>query len=416
MAVNWAPFSEKAIDAIVNSNAFINILEGAVRSSKTLCSIISWLAFLEQSPHTKFLMTGKTADTLYRNVLDGDTGILAIMGKKRARYVKSSQGGARLVLKFGKVDKVCYCVGAHNEGSEGRIRGMTIGGWYADEVTLYPESFVKQAINRMSLDGARAYWTTNPDTPYHYIKTEFIDKAQEKGYKTWQFMLDDNLALGEAYKSNLKRAYSGLWYRRMVLGEWVAAEGAIYDMFDPDVHIIDCPTQHELYGAAIDYATSSVATFGLFGETGDDVHLLKEYYWDAVQRGRQKTNGELADDLVMFLGKTRVRYIYVDPSAAGLILELRKRGLPVYPAINDVLEGIRLVSRFLAERRFFVDRSCKDTIRETLSYVWDPKAQKEGEDRPLKQQDHAVDRNRYYLYSRFGRPHGRAVTLRHGGK
>lgn len=412
--VKWKPFSPKALDAILNCTAFINILEGAVRSSKTLSSIIAWLAFLEKSPNNEFLMSGKTIDTLYRNLIGGATGILAIVGCRRCQYKKSAEGGAQLLIKFGKQTKICYCVGAHNEGSEARIRGMTIGGWLADEVTLYPESFVKQAINRMSLDGAKAIWTTNPDGPYHYIKREFIDKARDKGYRVWHFELDDNYSLSEEYKENVKRAYTGLWYKRMIQGLWVQAEGAVYDMFDEAVHVIDCPAAHSEYYVAIDYGTSTVTTFGLYGLTGDAVYLLKEYYHDAEATGRQKTNSEFGTDFDQFVGSVHPRAIYCDPSASSFKVELRRRGYAVKDADNDVLEGIRLHASFLSDRRFFVDRSCVHSCQEYASYVWDPAAQAQGEDRPLKQNDHCCDRNRYMIQTRFGRPRAVVQTYRRG--
>lgn len=414
----FKPFSRKQLDVICNADAFINILEGSVRSGKTIASIVAWIDLVQRSPHRVFLMTGSTSDTLYRNVIED---IERILGTSRARYIKSAKGGARLNLKFTNPDypakskqkhifKICYCVGAHDERAEGRIRGMTVGGWYADEVTLYPESVVKQAINRMSLAGARAIWTTNPDSPYHYINTEFIEKAVEKGYKVWHFELDDNLALDETYKSNIKKSYAGLWYKRMILGLWVLAEGAIYDMFDEDIHCIDCSKQkYDEYGVAIDYGTSTVMTFGLYGvkyvEGGDPiVNLVREYYYDAKKESRQKTDTEFADDFERFLDRIIPHDIFVDPSAASFKAELRARNYAnIRDANNDVLDGIRLMAAFLQGGRFFIDRSCHDSKREFIAYVWDEKAQKKGEDKPKKENDHTKDRDRYFIYTKFGK-------------
>ncbi len=377
-----------------------------MRSSKTLSSIVAWLAFVEQSPHREFLMTGKTSDTLYRNVIDGATGILAIMGR-RAKYNKCGQGGAKLCLTFGRITKICYCVGAHNEGSEGRIRGMTIAGWYADEVTLYPESFVKQAINRMSLPGARAFWTTNPDSPYHYINTEFIQKAKEKGYKHWHFELDDNYSLTKEYKENLKKAYSGLWYKRMVQGLWVLAEGAIYDMFDQEKggHVVDdLPDRFERYFIGVDYGTSNPCVFLLFGESAGVYYCIKEYYYDSKKTSRQKSDDEYAVDFVAFVGDVALSAIYIDPSAASFIVALKKRRVRnIKEADNSVLDGLRTQATLLANRKYFIHRSCKNTIGEYGSYVWDVKAQERGEDKPVKKFDHGKDAERYALHGEANR-------------
>lgn len=172
---------------------------------------------------------------------------------------------------------------------------------------------------------------------------------------------------------------------------------------------------------AIDYATASVMTFGLYGlkknkfKTEEEVYLIKEYYWDAKKMGRQKTDSQFADDFENFLGDIKPNNIYVDPSAASFKAELKKRGFhQVRDAVNEVISGIRLVATFLGTGRFFIDRSCKDTIKEFFSYIWNEKAQDRGVDEPVKQNDHAMDRNRYYIFTRFGKPRAKVTSARPG--
>jgi PBSX family phage terminase large subunit len=230
--------------------------------------------------------------------------------------------------------------------------------------------------------------------------------------------MDDNLSLSEKVKERFRRMFSGVFFKRYILGLWVLAEGIIYDMWDEAKHVIQCArTGYNEYGIAIDYATASVMTFGLYGvkyefkgkEVNDKVYLVKEYYWDAQKKGRQKTDSEFADDFKQFLGDIFPRFIYLDPSAASFKAELKKRGYnQVQDADNDVVNGIRLVASFISNERFFSDKSCVDNNMETASYVWDPKAQERGEDKPLKQNDHAMDRNRYFIYTRYGKASARA--------
>jgi len=422
-AIQWAPFSKTGLRSITGCTSFINIFEGAVRSSKTVCSIIAWLDFVEKSPHREFLMTGKTSDTLYRNVIDGGVGIISIMGEKRAKYVKGGDGGAHLKLKFRNpnkaserkwIEKICYCIGGNDEKSEGRVRGMTVAGWYADEVTLYPESFTKQCLNRMSLSGSRAIWTTNPDSPYHPVYTEYIEKAKEKGYKVFHFELDDNLSLDPWYKENIKKAYSGLWYKRMILGLWVMADGVIYDMFDHEAHVVDVLPDMNRYWLACDYGTSNATTFILSGLGVDGrLYIIDEYYHSGSQSGQQKSHDEhvgqkspqmYSADFKKWLehcgdvmGK-RIDYdrLFIDPSAEAFIVQLWSDGVrKIAKADNAVKNGIELVSTIMTLDRFRVHRRCKNVLRELSSYVWDPKAQKLGEDKPMKTNDHCLDPIRY---------------------
>jgi PBSX family phage terminase large subunit len=432
--IDWK-FSPKALQSIKYSDAFINIWEGAVRSSKTVASIVRWLQFMEDSTYPEFLMSGKTESTCYRNIIGGAMGIIAIMGDKFAKFKKSGDGGSRLELKFLNRDpqtrerhkyvtKVCYIVGANDEKSENKIRGMTIGGWYADEVTLYPETFIKQAINRMSVAGAKAFWTTNPDSPYHHIKTEFVDMAKQKGYRVFHFTLDDNPSLPPEYVENLKKAYTGLWYKRMVLGLWVMADGVIYDMFNHDqinaggMVAAEVPDGVDIieHWVSVDYGNSNATVFLMYGEGSDGrCYQLSEWYHsgrEEAEESRQKSPSQYAEDLYTWLKKfSQDRYgldiivpkaIYVDPSAKGFILELYKV-LPknlrrkIQAAHNDVLLGIEMVSSMIGQGKFIVLARCKNTLRELASYCWDATAQKRGEDKPLKQNDHTMDAFRYFV-------------------
>ena len=131
--------------------------------------------------------------------------------------------------------------------------------------------------------------------------------------------------------------------------------------------------------------------------------MIKEYYWDSNKKGRQKTDVEYADNLETFIEGYDIEDVYIDPSAASFILEVEKRGIHVTRAVNDVLNGIRFVGMLLSAGVFEIDDSCEYTKKEFSAYVWDEKSQIKGIDEPKKDHDHAMDRNRYGLYTRFGK-------------
>lgn len=395
MSFAWGRFSRKQLDVITNSTARLNILDGSVRSGKTIASLVAWIYFVQQGPPGELLMVGKTERTLKRNVLDP---LEAMVG---SRHYKLNKGTGELIL-FGRR---VYLAGANDERAEGKIRGMTLVGAYGDEITLWPESFFTMLLSRLSVPGARFIGTTNPDSPYHWLNKDYLERVNKLNLKRWHFTLEDNLNLDPAFVDALKKEYTGLWYKRYILGLWVLAEGAIYDMWDEAKHVRPAP-QLKRFIVAVDYGTSNPCTFGLYGWNDSPkpvVYLTREYWYDSRATGRQKTDAEYADDFKEWLGGIRPEAIYVDPSAASFIAELRKRGFRVRDADNDVIGGIRFVASMLTQERFFVDPSCKHTIAEFNSYVWDSKAQLKGEDKPLKQNDHAMDRNRYALYSHFKR-------------
>jgi len=267
----------------------------------------------------------------------------------------------------------------------------------------------------MSVKNAKFFGTTNPDSPYHWLKVNYLDRigCGIDNINRYSFSIDDNPNLDPEYVDSLKQEYTGLFYKRFILGQWVLAEGAVYDMWDENIHVVDTNAvlralgkkQFDNYIIGIDYGTNNPCTFGLFGYNrgGGPVYLVKEYFYNGREKGRQKTDREYVADFKEFLKGVRPGAIYVDPSASSFIAEMRHNGFVVTPANNDVLEGIRFVSTMLRGEKFYVDRSCTDTIKEFGSYVWDDKGQAIGVDRPIKEFDHTMDRNRYALTSHFFR-------------
>ena len=396
MSFNWGLFSHKQLDVIANSTARINILDGSVRSGKTIASLVAWVMFVSEAPPGELLMVGKTERTLKRNILDV---LEQIVG---SRYFKYNLGAGEATL-FGRR---IYLVGANDLRSEGKIRGLTLVGAYGDEIALWPESFFTMLLSRLSVPGARLIGTTNPDSPYHWLKTNYLDRAGELSLRRWHFSLEDNSNLDPAYVGALKKEYVGLWYKRFILGLWVQAEGAVYDMWDDAIHAVDeVPSQFTRYYVGVDYGTSNPTVFLLAGQHEDKLYVIDEYYWDSAEQGRQKTDAEYSRDLQEFIKGRYPQAIVIDPSAASFITQLRRDGVRmIRHANNSVLDGIRTVAAFLPQKRLFVYRKrCSNLLREFTAYVWDPQAQKRGEDRPLKQNDHALDALRYVVHTVFGR-------------
>lgn len=401
--MNGSPHKEK--DAI--------ICDGSVRAGKTVAMALSYVMWATDTFDQENLgMAGKTIGAFRRNVVTP----LKRMLKGRGYKVKDNRSSDNyLTISKNGITNYFYIFGGKDERSQDLIQGITLAGMLFDEVALMPESFVNQATARCSVNGSKLWFNCNPGGPYHWFKLDWLDKLKEKNALHLHFTMRDNLSLSKKIRQRFERMYSGVFYKRFILGLWVLAEGIIYDMFSDEEHVIDCPEEHREYGVAIDYATATVMTFGLYGITGNKVYLIKEYYYDAKKTGRQKTDGEFAQDFIEFLGDIVPRNIYLDPSASSFKTELKNKGFnQVRDADNNVINGIRLVAKFLNTGRFFIDRSCMDTRKEFASYVWDEKAQEKGEDKPVKQSDHAMDRNRYFIYTRFGKRQAKAKTARRG--
>lgn len=367
------------------------IADGAIRSGKTIamiCGFFQWS--LDSFPEgDTFILAGKTIGALKRNVIRPALQILNAWGLPF--YYVSSGDEAR--LEVGR--NVYYLYDAHNEKSQDRLQGLTAAGALADEVALFPQNFIEQMIARCSVEGAKLWLNCNPESPGHYVKTELIDKAAEKGIYHLHFLMRDNLALSPKTRAMYERMYVGVFYRRFILGEWCLAEGLIYAAFDPALHVVSALPDKGRWFISIDYGTVNPFSAGLWCVSGGKAYRVQEYYFDSRAQHRQHTDDEYYAALEELAGSHVIEAVVVDPSAASFIELIRRKGrFAVRKAKNEVLDGIRLTARLLNEGNILIGAGCKDAIREFGLYVWDEKAV--GEDRPLKTNDHAMDEIRYF--------------------
>lgn len=398
--------SQKQIQSFKESNAKINIWEGAVRSGKTYISLWRFITELSEGPEGEYVMITRTYDSFRRNVLPL---MESMIGVKDVNW----RAGHRTINVYGKT---VHIVGADDERAEAKIRGPTFSGAYVDEITIIPESVFKMLISRCAMRGARIFGTTNPDSPYHWLKTDFLDK-RDPDIRSWQFTLNDNPELDENTKDYLRRQYKGLWYQRFIEGKWVQAEGSIYDFFDEKLHVIDfAPSYTSSYIVGVDYGTTNPCAFVLIGHDPNrfpNFWIESEYYFDSRVHQRQKTDTEYAEDLQRFLQGHPVQAIYIDPSAVSFRMELQKQGVNnLYEAENNVLDGIRFVSKLLNNGTLKICRSCKNVIKEFQSYVWDEKSAKTGIDKPKKENDHSLDAIRYALFTHLFGKEGTRLSAR----
>jgi PBSX family phage terminase large subunit len=384
------------------------ISDGAIRSGKTLVFSLSFgLWAMSKFNEMNFLICGKTIGSLRRNVILDWKRQMAAQGFT----VKERRTDSLLIVSKGAVCNYFYLFGGSDERSQDLVQGITAAGVLFDEVALMPRSFVDQSVGRCSIDGSKFWFNCNPDHPKHWFKTEWIDKlyvnrhdddppgTQYKNLVYAHFTMDDNPSLTHRVKARYKAMHSGVFYRRFILGLWCAADGLIYDSFDEDAHTYT-EMPKNIYEPrryiAVDYGTSNPMSFLEIIDDGDTVRVESEYYYSSKERGRQKTDTEYAEDFVKFAGSPDdVIYAVLDPSATSFKVELRNRGYRIKDADNDVRNGISKVSTMFALKKLLINKKCRYLINELLGYTWDEKAAEHGDERPVKNNDHACDALRY---------------------
>lgn len=383
------------------------ICDGSVRSGKTSVMSLSYVIWSMDTFQDENLgMAGKTIASFRRNVVKP----LKRMLKSRGYKVKDHRADNMLEVTKRGVTNYYYVFGGKDEGSQDLIQGITLAGMFFDEVALMPESFVNQATARCSVDGSKLWFNCNPEGPYHWFKVEYLEQLEDKNMLHLHFTMDDNLSLSESIKERYKRMYSGIFYQRFILGLWVLAEGIIYDMFDEKKHMVETIDRpYTKYYVSIDYGTQNPTAFGLWGFFNGIWYKVKEYHYSGREKNKQKTDNEYSKDLQKFVGDLPIAQVIVDPSAASLKAQLKEDGFRVRDAINDVVNGIRNVGTALNKDMILYNDCCKHTKKEFASYIWDEKAANRGEDKPIKENDHHMDSDRYFVTTILFRKSGISV-------
>lgn len=369
------------------------ICDGAVRSGKTTCMSIGFVAWsIISFNDTNFALCGKTVTSLRRNVITSLLPTLRELGftceeKLTKNYIEISYGSRK---------NRYYLFGGRDESSASLIQGITLGGVLLDEVALMPRSFVEQALARCSLDGAKFWFNCNPENPQHWFYTEWIQKAEEKNCLYVHFLMRDNPSLSQKVIARYEGLYSGAFYERFVLGKWVAVDGLVYPEAASGAYTQTAPAKKpdELY-VSCDYGTVNPTSMGVWGRFGETWYRIREYYFSSREQGRQKTDEEYYTDLCELCGDDKISAVIVDPSAASFIECIRRHGkYHVIKAQNDVLDGIRKVSDSFKSGKIRIAPCCKAALREFGLYRWDSSVSK---DSPRKENDHAMDDIRYFV-------------------
>lgn len=366
------------------------ICDGAVRSGKTLAMTVSFLLWSMGSfENGVFALCGKTVGALRRNIvsnLQAWVGDLFTLRENRAenKLTLTAPGGRQ---------NVYYLFGGQDEASAALIQGITLAGVFLDEVALMPRSFVEQAVARCSVAGSKLWFNCNPESPQHWFYREWILPAEEKNIFHLHFTMADNPSLDASVRQRYETLYTGLFYRRFVLGQWCSAQGLVYQ-FEKEVHTVSQPPGDGRYFISVDYGTQNPFSAGLWCVAGGKAYRIREYYYSGRETGVLRTDEEHYRALEALAGDLPVERVVVDPSAASFIATLRRHGrFSVRKANNAVLPGIRKVTEMLRSGRLLICKDCENCIREFGLYRWDDDPVRES---PVKENDHAMDDVRYF--------------------
>ena len=365
------------------------ICDGAVRSGKTSIMMVAFIDWaMREFSGQRFGICGKTVDSATKNII---VPYISMSYAKERYTIRWRRSDKLLEVKRGSVVNWFEVFGGKDESSFMLIQGRTLAGVLLDEVALMPESFANQALARCSVDGARMWFSCNPDNPNHWFYVNWIKRCSERNALYLHFTMPDNPSLSEKTLARYEAMYTGVFYRRYIMGEWCLAEGLVYDF--SEANITDEVPEFADYYISIDYGTLNPFSCGLWAVNGNKAVRIKEYYYDGRAKYKQLTDEEYCDAVESLTDGYEIKRAIIDPSAASFITALKRRGFRVQQADNAVLDGIRRTAVYLKNGNIKIHRCCTDAIREFGLYRWDDK---KTEDAVVKDNDHAMDDIRYF--------------------
>lgn len=391
---------------------------GSVSAGKTVASLFAFLLAVAVAPRTGIiLIAGGSLQTIYQNVfvLFQNTAIFGSL----SQHISYTPGATSATI----LGREVLLVGAKDAKAVGRIQGATVALAYVDEAALMPEAFWNMLISRLRVPGARLLATMNPASRNHWIRKKWILEASTKNLVSFHFTMKDNPNLDAQYIADMEASFSGIFYDRMIKGEWTNAEGAVYPMWDPAKHVIpwaSMPRMQEIMGIGMDYGTTNATTALMLGVTAEEkprLVLMDEWgYSPADHNDHRLTDAELSRRFRTWLPKDhhpepsglQPRFLMLDPAAASMRVQLhndlRGTGLAPWPADNDVLPGIQTIANLLDgdNPRMVVSDRCTGWQSEVTEYRWDEKATDEGDDEVVKEDDHYLDGGRYITHTTKG--------------
>lgn len=420
MSFKYSPFSQKQLQLLTwwMDNSPYNkangvVAEGAVRSGKTVIMGLSFVMWAtSRASGLNYALCGKTVASTRRNIVTPLTEMLKLRGYK----VVDKKVDNLLLISYRGAVNTFYIFGGKDESSASLIQGITLAGVLFDEVALQPKSFVEQALARCSVDGSKYWFNCNPEGPRHWFKVEHIDKAEERKYLRLHFRLEDNPSLSEEVIEKYKSMFTGIFYKRFILGEWAFADGVIYSDV-PESTFYDNQTRSKVVPIKIvegdiqplfaaDYGTTNPMVYleiYKYNKSGDSIpyfYIDNEYYWNSKEQFRQKSDAEYVKDFKALVNGRKYKYLIIDPSAESLSVAMQQAGMLVLDANNDVRPGISMVSTLFSIGHIFINKeNCPNLVAELGLYQWNDKRSEKGKEEPLKQNDHAMDAMRYGIFT-----------------
>lgn len=367
------------------------IMHGAVRAGKTILNNdlflmellrVKKLAKADGIEEPMYILAATSSSTLQNNVLQELTNKYGIEFKFD-KHGNFKLFGVKVITTFTETIRGLSA-----------IRGMTAYGAYINEASLSNKEVFDEIIKRCSGTGSRIMCDTNPDHPKHWLKVNYIDKADGERILEFSFQIFDNTFLSQQYiDDTILTTPSGSMTDRGIYGRWTAGEGVVYADFDSNKHYIkrdQIPQNIQTYICGVDWGYRHFGSMVVIGIDDKGVHYLIEE--NAFQSLHIDQWIEIAKRIASDYG-SRIPF-YCDSARPEYVDALFYAGLNAFNGNKAKVPGITEVAKLIKMNKFMAVDDLTKFAEEINQYVWS----KLG-DEPEKVNDDVLDAIRYAIYT-----------------
>jgi len=362
------------------------ICDGAVRSGKTSIMTIAFVDWaMREFNGCAFGICGKTTTSAIRNIVKPYMSL----SYSKKYDINLTRSDNKLIASHGYKTNIFYIYGGKDESSYTLIQGITLAGVLFDEVALMPQSFVDQALARCISFPNRKYWfNCNPESENHWFYKEWICQPEKHEALHLHFLMSDNPIMTQNEIDKTANMWSGIFYKRYVLGQWVTADGAIYQIFSENnkKFLIEreetLTRKYSKIYIGVDWGNggksrnvyTAVGIVGYF----EEVVILKSMAWNS----EKVTPIELEQSMIEFVKEVEKNFGYV----CGIFCDqpltfingcreaLKKSGM--YNTITmvfkrKIIDRIIVTLKLFGTNRLKINNECKNIIEAFNTAVWD---------------------------------------------
>ena len=332
--------------------------------------------------------------------------------KRELRGVATSINESRLEIRIICEDKVSESIILlRGWESVETLRGQGFDFLVLDEVAMmrnFWENWHEVLRPTLSDRKGQALFISTPKGYNHFYDLYQLYKT-DNDFKSFHFTTYDNpyIPTGEIDKARTELPDDQ--FAQEYLADFRKVQGLVYKEFSREIHVTDVIPQYRterILGIDFGY-TNPTAVLVIDVDNLGNYWIVEEWYRTG------KTNIEVIE----YAKSKLTNAVYPDPAEPDRIEEMRRHGLNAREVSKEISAGVTKVRELFKANKIKIHKSCVNLIQELETYSYpNKKDEKNYDEVPIKENDHAVDSLRYALFMHVGGDMARHIATQYRPK